>query len=239
MRYRTALFAALLIVACSLSARNALSAIVVIPSTGVAADGVTLAPQGEADPHWQISFADGPFSSAIIPQNAGMPPDWAADGPKSQWIGPVAAYNVIGLAPGLYLYKTSFVLPDNFVPGSARLTGQYGSFNELVEVFVNTINSLQGPLPPGGAFTQLQPLDNLVNLGALMPGGNTIQFLVNARSVAGPGENPFTIATGFRAQNLALTYNVVPEPSSSLFVLALAAGGIAITSWRRRHSKQT
>src|SRR4051794_10579468 len=232
MRYRTALFAAVLITACSLSARNALSAIVVIPSTGVAADGVTLAPQGEADPHWQISFADGPFRSAIIPQNAGMPPDWAGDGPKSQWIGPVAAYNVIGLAPGLYLYQTSFMLPVNFVPGSARLTGQYGSFNELVEVFVNTINSLQGPLPEG-AFTQLQPLDNLVSLSALTPGANTLQFLVNARSVAGPGQDPFTIATGFRAQHLALTYDVVPEPSSSLFVLALAAGGIAIASSRR------
>jgi len=70
--------------------------------------------------------------------------------------------------PRLYNYRTSFVLPGNFVPGSAKLTGQYGSLNELVEVFVNTINSLHGPLPEG-AFTQLQPLDNLVNLGLSYP----------------------------------------------------------------------
>jgi len=70
--------------------------------------------------------------------------------------------------PRLYNYRTSFVLPGNFVPGSAKLTAQYGSLNELVEVFVNTINSLHGPLPEG-AFTQLQPLDNLVNLGLSYP----------------------------------------------------------------------
>ena len=153
---------------CSLSARDGLSATVVIPSTGVAVDGVTLAQQGEADSHWQINLDDGQFRSAIIPQNAGMPMDWAGDGPTSQWIGPIDAYNVIGLSPDLYNYRTSFVLPGNFVPGSAKLTGQYGSFNELVEVFVNTINSFHGPLPEG-AFTQLQPLDNLVNLGLSYP----------------------------------------------------------------------
>jgi len=235
MRYRTALFTAILITVCALTARNGLSATLVVPSTGVAADGVTLAPLGGADPHWQISVDNEPFKSASIPQN--VPTDWAVDGPQSQWIGPIGAFNLIGLPPGLYTYQTSFVLPGNFVPGSAKLTGQYGSFNELVEVFVNTINSLQGPLPDG-AFTQLQPLDDLVSVQALMPGLNTIQFLVNAHSVAEPGQTPITIATGFRAQNLMVSYQVVPEPSSSVFVLAMAAGGIAVVASRRRRSQQ-
>ncbi len=98
--------------------------------------------------------------------------------PACRWIGRemVPHHNGSGQSlhtmfrpvPRLYNYRTSFVLPGNFVPGSAKLTGQYGSLNELVEVFVNTINSLHGPLPEG-AFTQLQPLDNLVNLGLSYP----------------------------------------------------------------------
>ena len=52
-----------------------------------------------------------------------------------------------------------------------------------------------------------------MNLGALMPGVNTLQYLVHTRSVVGLEENPFSIATGFRAQTVCRLE--APAPSRS------------------------
>src|SRR3954452_17166075 len=108
MRYAAALAVGLLTSVCCGIGQEAPAATLIIPGTGVAADGVTLAPQLSADPHWQISCEDPAFTSARIPQTAGLPTDWLANGLTSQWIGPVDTYGVVPLRAGNYRYQTAF-----------------------------------------------------------------------------------------------------------------------------------
>ncbi|HNQ88878.1 MAG TPA: lamin tail domain-containing protein [Verrucomicrobiota bacterium] len=157
-------------------------------ATGVDGSGGLLS-AGSVDPHYTLiaspdAGAPGPDAYVVQP---GFPiPPWAANGPRSQWIGPQADQST-GSAPGDYVYRLVFNL-DGLVPETASIEGQWSSDNVGPDIRLNGVSTGQ---PNDGNFGVFGRSFRLTS--GFVAGVNTLDFVVNN---AGTGVNP----TGLRVE---------------------------------------
>lgn len=187
-------------------------------STGVDDYRMLLA-SGTLDPHYQlVSSPEGYTEDAlkITPHSA-----WTsaqAEDANSGWIGPTATAASSGVAPGTYVYETTFDL-RGFLIDTAELTVAVARDDSLAGVYLNgdPVTYSQAGYTLGSPFT--------ITSG-FVDGINTLSFAVNN---GGTANNPH----GLRVEVWGTA--MVPEPASVvLFVLAgvgVLAGG---RCWRRR-----
>jgi PEP-CTERM motif len=192
-------------------------------NSGVDNLGAVLA-DGTVDSHYNIVSP-----SIILPETttartsaSGFPiPPWIADNATSRWIIPTSSFPGGNEGNGILDYRTTFDL-TGFLPGTAGITGQYSTDNELRDLLVN------------GASTGLNngPTD-VQQWGAWFPftlnsgfvsGINTLDFLVN--NDGGPA--------GFRVE-LTGTADAAPVPEpATITLLGIGIAGLAGYGWRRR-----
>ncbi len=187
-------------------------------STGVDNYRMLLAP-GTLDPHYQLVSAPSGYTEEAV--KITPHPVWAAAQPEdanSGWIGPIATAASTGVAPGDYVYETTFDL-RGFLIDTAELTVAVARDDSLVGVYLNgdPVSFSQAGYTLGSPFT--------ITSG-FVDGINTLSFAVNN---GGTANNPH----GLRVEVWGTA--MVPEPSAIVLLLlagvGLLAGG---RRWRRR-----
>lgn len=166
-------------------------------NTGLNSSG-GLASDGAADIHYTL-IASGdpsaPGTTAFVANASGSPisPNgpWAANGPNSKWISPLANANT-GLNPGTYIYQTTFDL-TGLDPATAQLTGSVGA-DDSVAILLNgqSINNFSG----------FSTLSGFTITNGFIRGINTLDFVVgNGLTSVNP--------TGFRVEFSSATANTL------------------------------
>ncbi len=165
-------------------------------NTGLDASGQAL-PAGSMDPHYTLvesADAGAPGPAAFV-VNEGFPiPPWIGNSATSKWIAPTAAQGT-GNAAGDYTYRLTFSL-DDFLPGTATITGQWTSDNGGPAILLNGAATGQSQSGNFGAFSPFSIT------GGFVAGTNTLDFVVTN---AGDSANP----TGLRVE---LSGSAEPEP---------------------------
>jgi hypothetical protein len=148
---------------------------------------------------------------------------WVANSSSSKWIAPHSTYNLVsaGDPAGNYYFRTTFVLPDDVDPATARITGFWSSDNAGVDILLNGVST--GNQIAFGAYPNFsfQALHAFSIIGGGHKGLNTLDFLVNN------APNPCCNATGLRVSGMQGTVDEeipqIPEPAT----LWLLGGGLA------------
>lgn len=192
-------------------------------NAGVDGAGAALS-HGSVDSHYcLISAPSGGTTSMSVHTSAGGHPidgSWIGDSTVSAWIGPntgAAAGPVGG-----YVYRTTFDL-TGFDPATASISGRWSADNSGG---INLNGASTGAT--ANSFSAYSPFS--INSG-FVAGINTLDFLVNNASIGAGGFNP----TGMRLEILSSSVTAVPEPSTSMLLLAgLAFAGVV--AQRRKRS---
>ena len=142
-------------------------------------------------------------------------PAWLANTASSTWVSTVPVGET-GIAPGQYIFETSFDL-TGFDDTSILVLGKFAADNQVDEVYLN--GNLVAGLT-GGGFSSWTPF-NLTS--GFQPGVNNLTFLFTN---APPGDNP----GGFRLEMSG--FAVVPEPSS-IALCGIGLAGLALIARRR------
>ncbi len=181
-------------------------------NTGLGSSANYLA-AGQPDAHYFVNTSpSGPFTPvAIDDTNYPFGPWVPNNSPFSRWIGPTISSQ--GPA-GAYHYETTFNLPSNANLSTAMITGDWGTDDWSLDIWLN--GTPQGQVS-GGFSPVLVPF--MVNSGFVF-GPNVLEFRLN--NAGGP--------TGLRVDNIRGKYNLIPEPAS----LSLAAGCVVVLFALRR-----
>lgn len=220
-------FAAIAFATAALAAGSAQAVVITgqLFNTGVGAGGAALAAgNGRIDGNYTITAATH-AGAAIGPAATYFNTAYAAENAGSRWIafpGNIAAIpSSPGLAPvGFFDLTTSFNL-TGFVPGTASITGRWGTDNQG-EIFLNNIST-------GITLTQAVTANfNILSTFAINSGFvaslNTLTMRVTNNG--GP--------TAGRFDNLVLSADVVPEPAS--WAMLIAGFGLVGAAARRRRA---
>jgi hypothetical protein len=145
-------------------------------------DGHVLLPASSRDPHFALVASDdlafpGPVTLVLL--EATPIPPYAANGPRSKWIGPRLNSGAAPIAPGTYVYRHEFAL-DTVNPSATVLRGAWGSDNDGLDIRLNGV-SLGISRPIVRAFETLGPF-TLSN--GLVAGLNTLDFVISNRPPA-------------------------------------------------------
>lgn len=209
-----------------LTASSAQAVVIVgeLYNTGVGVGGVALAAgNGQTDGNYTITAATH-AGAAIGPAATYFNAAYAAENAGSRWIafqGNIAAIpSVVGNPDvGFFDLTTSFDL-TGFVPGTASITGRWGTDNQG-EIFLNNIST-------GITLTQV----NTANFRVLSA------FAINSGFVSGLNTLTLRVTnnggpTAGRFDNLVLSASV-PEPAS--WAMLIAGFGLVGAAARRRRT---
>src|SRR5439155_4775912 len=167
-------------------------------NTGTDANKALLA-DGAVDSHFKlIASADSSYpgpDTFVLLEGAPISPagTWAANGPDSRWIAPVANQDVTsdgGNLSGFYTYRITFDL-SGLDPATTQMSGKWAVNGAMPDVILNGKSTgLQiGPFEPDRL---LRPF--AINSG-FISGVNTLDFVVTATGTAGE-----LSATGLRVE---------------------------------------
>ncbi len=186
-------------------------------NTGVDNAGLALG-DNVADPHYTLTVDPSGLGAATVTDDNFPIPPWLANDGDSRWIGPADGGDANGPA-GLYVYETSFTLPDNANLRSVHITGAWATDNPGVDIMLNGTSVGAGQVSSG--FTSFTPF-KIDSSAPFQTGVNTLSFSLN--NAGGP--------TGLRVDDIVGTYRIIPEPSTFALGGLLSVGLLA----RRRRS---
>lgn len=189
-------------------------------NTGVDDDGNAL-PDGASDTHYvYISNPDSPnrmpvvHDSTIFPIVAGP---WVPNNGGSKWISP--RVNTVGSMGANYIYRITVDL-RGFDLSSVNITGGWATDNDGVGILVNgQATGLTNPTQ----FPSLTPFSINSGNATLIPGINTIDFIVNNSALG---------YTGLKVDNFRAVGNPVADTAGPVLVSADSPGnpnGIVLT----------
>lgn len=210
--------AAVLLFSCGLNTCH--SDVIGLYSTGVDDDGVLLTP-GTIDPHYSlVSSPAGTGSDVLVQQKLDF---WKGPPDGANFISTVDAGS-ISLPAGDFVFRTTFDITAGTDLSKVVLTGTWMVDNSA-EIFLNGQST--GVSIPFGNDAHQQTHDFVIgnNNGNFITGQNTLELRWNNQA-AGPAG----IA-------MAISGQVVPEPSSLAFLGLIGLAG-AVRYRRRQHSSK-
>jgi hypothetical protein len=187
-----------------------------IYSTGYTAGSTSnKAAKLSADGNYTVVEAAG--TTLITPQSAYVVKNlpWPTNG--AIWDSTQAGDGFTDIAPGIYEYQTTFVLPSNYV--TAVITGSWAVDNAYDGIYLNGV-FVPGTITPSPTGSTLN--DSLTSFtinSGFQAGTNTLSFFVDN---TGTGVTPTGIETVLSGTD---TIGATPEPST---VAVYAFGSLAV-----------
>jgi hypothetical protein len=201
-----------LLVALAATIRPAAAANLQIYSTGIAADGTSLAANGTEDAHWTVNGG-----SAYV----GRYSVWTANTSTSQWITPNADPSTSYSSSATFDYLTHVNLASNSTLSTVNIWGQF-SVDDNLSIKVNgTVVYSQNSSSYWNTWTGF----NLTDTGNVFKSGdNTIEFIVNNNGGA---------QSGLQVQMQGATVSNTPEPGSLALLIGSLTTPFAVRLRRR------
>jgi hypothetical protein len=193
-------------------------------NTGVDNAGAVLPNSTVGDPHYTLTNPNNTVVTTVS-ASSGYPANiydsYATNPAPSSWLLPTGLNGITGN----YTYRTTFDL-TGFLENTATISGNWGTDNSGVNIFLNGVSIGNGSTNPGfnqGGYSTF----NILAGSSFVAGINTLDFVVN--NIDGP--------VALRAE-LSGTADVasVPEPSDMLGT-AIAFGSIVML--KRKLTKKT